>query len=422
MRKPLTGMSIAALQPRDNPYYVPDAKADGLRLRVAPTGVLTWSLVVRIAGRGVKSYSLGRCDPSGRTGLAIAPARERAATILRAARAGRDLLAEEIAAQEAAKVAMTVADLISAYGIHISSPHRKGGPLRTAAEIERRLRRALDDRLATPLDNLVRRDVSRALDAIADRFPREAEKRRQVVHAMFVWAVAKGYTEANPAAGVPGYGMGKPRDRVLSAGEIGLLWAWLDAGANAMLPDAISALRLQLLTGCRHGEAAGIEAEEVVRIGNRLLWLLPAARSKNKQDRTTPLVGRARDVVVAGLSVRPKGPLFRIGDGSRALQASDVGNFLNNRTLPIEKFTTHDLRRSAVSHMDELGISLDTIAAVIGHQRGTRATATLVRHCARAPLDDRVEAALMAWDHRIGEIVGADEAGASRSTSGTLST
>ncbi len=68
-------------------------------------------------------------------------------------------------------------------------------------------------------------------------------------------------------------------------------------------------------------------------------------------------------------------------------------------------FTTHDLRRTVVSGMDELGIALDTIAAVVGHQRGTRDTRTLIRHYSRPRLDERVEASLTAWDARLRDII-----------------
>jgi hypothetical protein len=55
--------------------------------------------------------------------------------------------------------------------------------------------------------------------------------------------------------------------------------------------------------------------------------------------------------------------------------------------------------------MDEIGIALDTIAAVVGHQRGSRDTRTLIRHYSRARLDVRVEAALTAWEARLRDIV-----------------
>jgi len=405
MKKALTAVGLAALKPKVSAYYVADAKQDGLRVRVAPSGGLTWGMVWRIRGAGIKSASLGKCDPAGRDGLDLAGARDRAAEIMKAAREGRDLLSEEAAERQAKAEAMTIADLIDRYAKHISSPHRKGGPLRTATEIERRLKRTLDTKLTKPADSLKRGDISRLLDAVADTHSREAEKRRQTMHAMFQWALSKGYVETNPVLNVPGFSPGTPRDRALSTEEIKALWDWFDAGADKMPPDVIASLRLQLCTGARIGEVAGMEAEELSTEGERLIWTLPASRSKNKAPRVTPLVGRAREIVEAALADRPRGPLFRTLDWSRALTATDIGAALNKRERPVVHFTTHDIRRTVVSRMDDLGISLDTIAAAIGHQRGTRETRTLIRHYSRPVLDDRIEAALKAWDARLTEII-----------------
>ena len=62
-----------------------------------------------------------------------------------------------------------------------------------------------------------------------------------------------------------------------------------------------------------------------------------------------------------------------------------------------------------MSFMDGMGIALDTIAAVVGHQRGSRAERTLVRHYAKARLDDRVRLALGAWDARLRDIIAGRE-------------
>jgi integrase len=326
--------------------------------------------------------------------------------ILKAGRQGRDLVAEERDAREAAREAMTVGDLIDEYGKQIASPHRRGGALRTAAEIEARLRRALATKLDRPADSLRRGDISRLLDKVALEHPREAEKRRQQVGALYSWAIAKGFVEVNPATGLPSYGTGETRDRVLSPEEIRSVWRWLDDGADAMPPDAIAVIRLQLLTGARVGEVGGIEASEVRIDGDEMTWTLPAARSKNKRARVTPLVGGARAIVEGALKARPKGALFRTANSGRALRATDLGQALLHRDLPIPHFSTHDLRRTVVSLMDgELGIALDTIAATIGHRRGSADTRTLVRHYSRPRLDDRIRTALAAWDTYLGNVV-----------------
>ena len=214
LKKALTAAGLSALKPTGKAYYVSD-KQDGLRVRVAPSGALTWVVTFRIKGQGVNSVSLGLADPSGRAGKSLAEARDRAAAMLKAARSGQNLVAEERAKEKADDEATTMSDLITQYVKHISSPHRRGGPLRTAGEIERRLLRALSTKLSVVPDKVHRGDLSKLLDKVAERYPREAEKRRQVVHAMFKWATAKGYASANPLSGSPSYGAGEPRDRAL---------------------------------------------------------------------------------------------------------------------------------------------------------------------------------------------------------------
>lgn len=405
---------LASLRPQGKPYYVSDEQQVGLRVRVAPSGALTWNVAYRIKGDGTKSASLGPCDPTARKGLGLAEARQRAADIVKAARQGRDLLGEEQAERVAIRERITVQKLIESYAKGIKSPNRKDGPLRTADDIERRLLRALGGKLQIAADDLEKRHVSELLDDVAEEHPREAEKRRQVIGAMYRWGINKGYVTTDPTAGTDNYGRGDPRDRVLDPEEIRAVWKWLDAGAGRMPSDCIAVLRLQLCVGARVGEVAGMDASELRNENGKLIWTLPVTRSKNKNERVTPLVGRARKIVEQALEKRTRGALFRTALSDRPLAATDIGHALKKRDLPCDHFSSHDFRRTVVSGMDELGIALDTIAAVVGHQRGSRDTRTLIRHYSRPKLDGRIESALTAWDARLTDIIeGRDESAGS---------
>ena len=80
------------------------------------------------------------------------------------------------------------------------------------------------------------------------------------------------------------------RDRVLSDAELATLWNGLvDALPRSLTVQHI--IRLCLLTGQRVGEAAGIEASEID--AGKMLWTIPAARSKNKHSHAVPLTGLA---------------------------------------------------------------------------------------------------------------------------------
>jgi integrase len=264
----------------------------------------------------------------------------------------------------------------------------------------------LATKLESAADAIRRADISSLLDIVAEKYPREAEKRRQIIGAMYRWGVSKGYVVTDPTAGTVSYGDGEPRERRLDPEEIKLVWDWFDSGAGGIPPDCIEVLRLQFCLGNRASEIGGMNTSELLRQGESLLWKLPAGRSKNKKGRSIPLIGLARTIVEAALERRKSGPLFRTLLTDRALASDDIGGALGERTLPCEHFTSHDLRRTMVSEMDEMGIPLDTIAAVIGHQRGTKRTRTLIKHYSRAVLDARVEAALMAWDRRLRDILG----------------
>ena len=390
----LTHRAIEGLRPSERPYRVSDQRCTGLAVRVAPSGIKTWDLAYRIRGSGkVRRVSLGRVAD-----VSLEKARVRANELTSGGRAGRDLIAEEADSQAAAALRITIEELIALY-----VRRRVTGRLRTAAEIERRLNRTLAPILTRHADDIRRRDIRELLDSAADQgIEREAEKRRQGVGAMFRWAMSQDIVEIDPTAGLKAYDPGTPRDRVLSPKEIEALWKWLDD--SDLPPGPADVLKLELATGARCGEISGICAEEIDR--EQWTWTLPAARSKNKRARVTPLVGIARQIIERRISHIKFGPLFTSETGT-AFTAAHIGHYLLARRgkLPVDKFTTHDLRRTVASLLTEMGVALDHVAAVLGHEAGGRQTRTLVRHYVRTDLLERKKSVLEAWDRRLREIL-----------------
>ncbi|MGA6977399.1 MAG: tyrosine-type recombinase/integrase [Pseudolabrys sp.] len=371
----LTTRSIEALRPAEAAYRVPDQRCIGLAVRVAPSGIKTWDLAYRIRNSGkTRRLSLGRVSD-----VALEKARERANELTSTARTGRDLIAEEEEKRAAVAARITIEQLIELY-----VRRRVTGRLRTAKEIERRLKRALTPIMQRHAEDIRRKNLRELFDQCADNgIEREAERRRQTVGAMFRWALSQDIVEIDPTAGLKAYDPGTPRDRVLSIEEIKSLWEWLDS--DDLPRDPADILKLELLTGARCGEISGLCWEEVNR--DEWIWTLPAARSKNKRPRVTPLVGVARQIVEERLAVVSSGPLFTAGTGA-TLTAAHVGHCLLARgdKLPINKFTTHDLRRTVATQLAEMAIPLELVAAVIGHEADGRETRTLVRHYVRTDL------------------------------------
>ncbi len=390
----LTQRSIDALRPAEAAYRVPDQRCIGLAVRVAPSGIKTWDLAYRIRGSGkTRRLSLGRISDVG-----LDKARERANELTSAARTGRDLIVEEEERRAAAASRLTVEQLIELY-----VKRRVVGRLRTAKEIESRLKRALSPIMERHAEDIRRRDLRELFDQCVEQgIEREAERRRQTVGAMFRWALSQDIVEIDPTAGLKAYDPGTPRDRVLTVEEIGTLWKWIDSGALPRNPADI--LKLELLIGARCGEISGLCVEEIDR--DEWIWTLPAARSKNKRPRVTPLIGVARQIVETRLSIVSSGPLFTAETGA-VLTAAHIGHYLLSRCdqLPIKKFTTHDLRRTVATQLTEMGVMLDLVAAIIGHEAGGRETRTLVRHYVRTDLLDRKRSSLEAWQRRLSEII-----------------
>jgi integrase len=395
----LTHRSIETLRPAEAPYRVTDQRCKGLAVRVAPSGVKTWDLAYRIRGTGkMRRLSLGRT-----TDVSLEQARERANELTSAARGGRDLIGEEGEARDAAASRITVGSLIDLY-----LRRRVVGRLRTAKSIESRLKRTLSPILQRYAADICRRDIRAILDSIADRGQgREAEKRRQVCTAMFRWALSQDIVTADPTAGLEAYDRGAPRDRVLSLEEIELVWKWLDTDALSL--EAADILKLELLTGARCGEISGIRAEEIDR--QKWIWTLPPSRSKNGRQRVTPIVGAAREMLEQRLSGVEKGPLFLLDKGV-VVSSAHIGHYLLTRrtTLPIAVFTSHDLRRTFATMLAEMGVALDLVAAIVGHEAGARETRVLMRHYVHSDMLERKAQALQVWDERLRAIVAGEEA------------
>jgi integrase len=188
----------------------------------------------------------------------------------------------------------------------------------------------------------------------------------------------------------------------LTLEEIELVWKWLETDALSL--EAADILKLELLTGARCGEISGLCAEEIDR--QKWTWTLPAARSKNGRQRVTPIVGLAREMLEQRLSGVDKGPLFLLDKGV-VVSSAHIGHYLLTRrmTLPIAVFTSHDLRRTFATMLAEMGITLDLVAAIVGHESGGKDTRTLVRHYVHTDMVERKAQALRAWDERLKGIV-----------------
>jgi len=263
---------------------------------------------------------------------------------------------------------------------------------RSIREIERRLRRdALPIIGSLPLRDLHRRDVTRVLDAKAA--PIAARRVFEDLRAMIRWAVARGDLDHNPIDGMKGPPTSKPRERVLSDGEIRVLWASLPKLRSAACQQVI---KFCLVTGQRIGEVVGLQQSEL-DLGQGV-WNIPGSRSKNGHPHSVPLSRMALEII------------SKIGDGF-GISAGHVSDIIRDQQdwFGLPRWTAHDLRRTALTGMAKLGVAPIVLGHVANHRTTTKAGITLGVYVQHAYEREKREA-LELWANRLQGIIsgGAD--------------
>lgn len=268
---------------------------------------------------------------------------------------------------------------VAAYLDHVSID--KGLSANTVAAYRRDLARFeafLEER---GIDSLSRVDESDVLAHVAQMsesgLARTSIARMVVaVRNLYRFAVAEGYTEANPAAEVqpPKAPMRLPK--ALSIGEVQAL---LDAPDRTTVEGTRDAALLELLygTGARISEIVALDVDEVTRVladpdaGLRLI-------GKGDKERIVPLGSYARDALDAWL-VRGRPELSGRGRPTPALLLNQRGGRLSRQSawavlqravsragLTVE-VSPHTLRHSYATHLLDGGADVRVVQELLGH-------------------------------------------------------
>ena len=208
---------------------------------------------------------------------------------------------------------------------------------------------------------VTQRDVVELLQGLAARAPVASNRVRASLSAMFAWGMKAGLVPANPVAATFRPAEERARERVLTVGELALIWSCTAGGADY---DRI--VRLLLLTGARREEIAGMGQRELDRRGDgSATWVLPSERSKNHLPHELVLPAMA-----AALLPEPRdgedGSLRELvfGEGkgpfsgwSRCKERLDARIAKANDGKAIPPWVLHDLRRTFVTRLNDLGWS-----------------------------------------------------------------
>jgi integrase len=251
-----------------------------------------------------------------------------------------------------------------------------------------------------PLGELHRRDVTRVIDAKIEDAPITARRVFEDVRAMVRWAVARGDLDHSPIDGLRGPAISKARTRVLTDSEIKAVWHNL----YDQRPDVGRVVRFCLVTGQRVGEVAGLTANEL-DLPNAV-WNIPASRSKNGHSHSVPLTPLALSIITECTEERGRSQLVATANGGVfGVSRNVVSDIIWRYQQTAERFSAHDLRRSALTGMAKLGVAPIVIGHVANHRTTTKAGITLGVYVHYA-FEDEKRDALSRWATRLQTIIG----------------
>ena len=128
------------------------------------------------------------------------------------------------------------------------------------------------------------------------------------------------------------------------------------------------------------------------------VWTIPGQRTKNKRTHVVPLPPLARDLIPSNVF----GSDLVFTNGKVAINGWSKTKHRIDQRMGIPPWRLHDLRRTAVTHMAELGIAPHVIELIVNHVSGFRSGVAGIYN--KAELMPQRRAALEKWSLHISKI------------------
>lgn len=386
----LTLSKIAGLKlPEGKTDYIWfDQSCPGFGYRLRESGSSSWVFQYKL-GRRTRRITLATA-----TAIPLGRARQLAGELHAKVRLGGDPAGEK--RQAVARAAHTLGNLAEDYLAQQQTQLRPG----SLREVARHLRVHAAPLHSLSVDLIDQRAIAERLAAIEKNSGAVTSNRvASSLSAMFAWGMREGRVASNPAASVHKR-QERPRDRVLSDGELGLIWRALGDDQYGVI------VKLLMLSGQRLTEIASLRWDEVDF--DRGVISLPAARTKNARPHDIPLTPTMR----ALLQAQPKreGPVFgrgahgfgALGHGKKAL---DLRISALNGGKAIPPWTHHDLRRTAATGMSGIGVQPHVVEAVLNYVSGHKGGVAGIYN--RSTYAAEKAEALARWDNHIAALAAA---------------
>ena len=356
---PLNDKRIKAMKPKAKRYLVADG--GGLALEVMASGAKIWRYRYSLYAKQQPLVTIGEY-PS----ISLQDARNRARRYGETVAAG----VSPIADAKKDRGATTALDSVRAFADQWfeSEIADKSKSYSTVT------RRALDKDIfpaigAKPLADVNAGDVLAICDKIKGRgAPQMALFTRNVVKRMYEYAISRQAVAINPAQQLVARFIATPqsRTRVLAPSEIGHLMRAVYA--SDMSRAYKLALHLLVITMVRKSELTEAEWSEFDLDAG--IWRIPAVRMKKDNEHWVYLSAQAvemiRELQTLSHSQRFLFPMRR-GYEDRPIAKSTLNQAVRAMKSDMQHFVIHDFRRTASTHLHEMGLSSDAIEKALAH-------------------------------------------------------
>lgn len=361
----LTDAKLRKINGKPIPKRIELSDANGLSVRVTPTGVIAFQYRYKIDGKP-RRMTLGQYDE-----LSLKEARELVAEYRKLVSVGRDPITVRDMQIETNIQAATVEGCINAW---LGSA--------SASRLVKRdhWERALNRHVITYVGNMIVDDMAishwqpvfkRMRDNGAETFAGEVLSRLKTI---FSYCIRTEMIKRNPVADLRVIDVGKPAKagkRNFSDSEIGAFWRTVEKSTITFQNQLF--LKLLLLTACRGVELRLAKKSEFDLKGR--VWRVPDENSKTREPFERGLSHKAVELLEIAFALYKDFAQVFPPASIKKDRPMSAGVLLNmakqlRDEMDIEHWAIHDLRRTAKTKMSELGVAPHVSEKVLGHKLG----------------------------------------------------
>ena len=346
----LTARLARASRPTGKDVILFDRALSGFGLRIHPSGRKVWIVQTRIEGRS-RRIVIARHGEMG-----LAEARRRARDMLHRTRTGANPADDD----QQEKRTPNLREFAREY-VRRSDLHRKPSGRRTVRiYLKARILPAFG---RMPLDRIGPEDVAAWFDAVSKDKPGAANRALEILRAMMFRAEEWGWRKrgTNPCLGIR-HNPKRSIARFLDTEELARLGRALDT-REAEWPEAVNAIRLLALTGCRRGEVLDLRWRDIGKDAINL-------NDSKTGPRAVPLGSAAQALITALPGARNRDAyLFPRYAGKRTPHALVDRWRAICTDAQLGRLRLHDLRHTAASQAVMSGEGLSQIGKLLGHRR-----------------------------------------------------